>query len=329
MRLSGTAINARLNWTAGAYRYEDHSHLGGYVTLPAFAAILPNFNQNDTFTTESTSAFLHGQFQFTEAWSVTAGGRYTDETKTYVFDHSPYLKVPGQLEYGSSHFDWKASTDYRFNPSVMVYASIATGFRSDGAQPRPFTVGQQRVPVPAEELTSYEIGTKLDLLDRRLRVNLSLFQDDYDPRIFTSNGTQCNAIANLDPGPAFHLAVGQLCPAGTALGGTNGSPWIVYESAPGKDRGAELEVTATPVTNLAVNATVSWFDFKSSVGPRNATGFNFGYVDPSYDVQAKYAGSLGVQYGFKIGGGMLVPRIDGFYQGSRSNGSAIPAAASG
>ncbi len=188
------------------------------MTLPAFAAILPNFNQNDTFTTESSSAFLHGQFSLTEAWSVTAGGRYTDETKTYAFDHSPYLLVPGQLEYGSSHFDWKASTDYRFNPSVMLYGSIATGFRSDGAQPRPFTIGQQRVPVPAEELTSYEIGTKLDLLDRRLRVNLAVFQDDYDPRIFTANGTQCNAINNLDPGPAYRLGRGPVVSRGYSAG---------------------------------------------------------------------------------------------------------------
>jgi iron complex outermembrane receptor protein len=320
-RVSGQAIGTKLNWTAGAYRYQDNSHLGGYVTLPAFAAILPNFNQNDSFTTESTSGFVHGQFAFTDAFSLTAGGRYTDEKKTYAFDHSPYLFIPGELKYGSNHFDWKVSADYRFSPAAMLYGNVSTGFRSDGAQPRPFTPGQQRVPVPAEELTSYEIGTKLDLLDRRLRVNLAVFQDDYDPRIFTSNGTQCNAIANLDPGPAFHFPPGGLCPAGTALAGTPGSPWIVYDSAPGKDRGAELEITAFPVSGLALNASVSWFDFKSSGGPKNPDGTtNFGYVDPSFDVQAKYSGSFGAQYTFQVGGGSLIPRIDFFYQGSRSNG---------
>lgn len=320
-RVSGQAVGTKLNWTAGAYRYQDSSHLGGYVTLPAFAAILPNFNQNDSFTTSSTSGFVHGQFQLTDAFSVTGGVRYTDETKTYAFDHSPYLIVPGELNYGSNHFDWKVSADYRFGPAAMLYGTVSTGFRSDGAQPRPFTPGQQRVPVPAEELTAYEIGTKLDLLDRRLRVNLALFQDDYDPRIFTSNGTQCNAIADLDPGPAYHFPPGGLCPAGTALAGTPGSPWIVYDSAPGKDRGAELEITAYPVAELAINASVSWFDFKSSGGPLLPNGAtNFGYVDPSYDVQAKYSGSLGAQYTFRAGGGSIIPRIDLFYQGARSNG---------
>ena len=213
-RLSGQAIGTKLNWTAGAYRYDDSSHLGGYVTLPAFASILPNFNQNDSFTTESTSAFLHGTFSFTDAFTVTAGGRYTDEKKTYAFDHSPYLLIPGELEYGSSHFDWKVSADYRFNEAAMVYGTVSTGFRSDGAQPRPFTPGQQRVPVPAQELTSYEIGTKLDLFERRLRVNIALFMDDYDPRVFTSNGTQCNLPSNLDPGPAISVPAGQVPPGG-------------------------------------------------------------------------------------------------------------------
>ena len=93
MRLAGAAIGERLQWTAGLYRYDAHSHLGGYVTLPAFNSILPDFNQNDTFTTESNSAFLHGIYSITEAFSVTAGARYTDEEKTYAFDHSPYLLI--------------------------------------------------------------------------------------------------------------------------------------------------------------------------------------------------------------------------------------------
>ena len=313
----------RLAWTAGLYYYDDNSHLGGYVTLPAFALILPNFNQNDSFTVQSESAFVHGVFNITDAFSVTAGVRYTDDSKTYAFDHSPYLLVPGLLEYGNDHTDWKLGLDYRFNEQVMVYASAATGYRSESAQPRPFTPGQQRVPVPAEELTAYEIGVKTDLLDRRLRMNLAAFIDDYDPRIFTSFGTQCENAASLDPGFAFHgISATNPCPAGTDLAGSTGIPWIVYDSAPGKDKGVELEVTANPVGALQVNATVAWFDFESGVDPTNPDGTtNFGYVNPAFDVQAELSGSLGAQYTFNLFGGTLTPRVDWFYQGSRSNGA--------
>ena len=35
-RLQGGLFDDRLDWTAGLYRYDDKSHLGGYVTLPAY-----------------------------------------------------------------------------------------------------------------------------------------------------------------------------------------------------------------------------------------------------------------------------------------------------
>jgi iron complex outermembrane receptor protein len=329
-RLSGAAFDKKLDWTAGAYRYSAKSILGGYVTLPAFAAILPNFNENDHFDTKSNSAFVHGQYHFSDAFSFTAGVRYTDEKKVYAFDHSPYLLVSTPLHYGSSHTDWKGALDYRFNEQVMVYASAATGFRSDGSQPRPFTLGQQSEKVPAEELTSYELGMKLDLLNRRLRVNMAVFQDDYDPRVVVSAGVQCNFPSNPDPGPVYRGLQNSTCPTGTEVGNSTartGSPWLAYASAPGKDRGAELELTATPTQNWAINATMGLFDFKSGA-PRtvaDSTGkqvANNVYVDPSFKVQAKFSGSLGMQYKLAALGGTLTPRFDWFFQGARSNGIA-------
>jgi iron complex outermembrane receptor protein len=213
----------------------------------------------------------------------------------------------------------------------MVYASAATGFRSDGSQPRPFTPGQQKEKVPAEELTSYEVGVKMDLFDRRLRMNFAFFQDDYDPRVVVSAGTQCNFPANPDPGPVFRGLTGSTCPVGTEVGNSanrTGSPWFAYASAPGKDRGAELELTATPLENFDINATLAWFDFtsgapKTIAGPGGAQVPNNVYVDPSFKVQSPISGSLGVQYSVRgILGGSLTPRVDWFYQGYRSNGIA-------
>jgi iron complex outermembrane receptor protein len=328
-RLSGaTLADNRLAWTVGLYRYEDSSHLGGYVTLPAFALLLPNFNQNDSFTTESNSAFLHGDMQFTDRFSMTAGMRYTDEEKVYRFDHSPYLLVPTPLNYGSSHFDWRVSANFRFSETVMSYVQAATGFRSDGAQPRPFTQGQQKEVVPAEELISYEIGLKTDLFDRRMRLNVAAFFDDYDPRVVLSPGTQCNLPTNPDPGPVYRGLVAGTCPPGTEVGdapapnGPTGSPWFAYASAPGSNRGLEAEITANPVASLNVNATLAWFDFKSDA-PATINGQpNNVYVHPTFKVQAEWSGSLGVEYRFQTGAGSLTPRLDWFFQGSRSNGIA-------
>jgi iron complex outermembrane recepter protein len=329
-RLSGEGFDKKLEWTTGAYRYDAKSSLGGYVTLPAFAAILPNFSQNDHFSTKSNSVFAHGIYHVTDAFTFTGGLRYTDEKKVYQFDHSPYLLVNTPLNYGSSHTDWKAGLDYRVNEQVMVYASAATGFRSDGAQPRPFTPGQQKETVPAEELTSYEIGTKMDFFDRKLRVNVAVFQDDYAPRVVLSPGTQCNFPSNPDPGPVFRGLTGSTCPVGTEVGNSTsrtGSPWFAYASAPGKDRGAELEITASPTKDWSINASMGLFDFKSAAPQTiaNAAGQqvpNNVYVDPSFKVQAPFSGSLGMQYKLSAFGGSLTPRFDWFFQGYRSNGTA-------
>ena len=44
----------------------------------------------------------------------------------------------------------------------MTYASVATGFKGGGVNPRPFTP-EQAVPFDSEHLTAYEIGAKSTL----------------------------------------------------------------------------------------------------------------------------------------------------------------------
>ncbi len=282
------------------------------VTLPAFAAILPNFNQNDHFTTDSKSGFLHGIFKLTDAMSLATGVRYTSEKKTYAFDHTNFLTVATPLHYGSSNLDYKVSLDYRWNPSLLTYVSYSTGFRSDGAQPRPFDIGQQQTPNTAEKLKAVEVGAKTDLFDRRLRINLALFQDKYDPRLTTGFGTQCNLPTDSNPGPIFTGI--PTCPPGTPLAGTGGIPWFYYTSAPGKDRGVELELTATPIDRLQVNVSGGYYNYRSDVA-RTAVGF----IDPSVRLQPEFSGSVGAQYTIKMFGGSLVPRVDMFYTGYKTD----------
>ncbi len=321
LRLTGKAIDNRLDWTGGVYHYDSSSKLGGYVTLPAFAAFgILNFFQNDRFTTRSNSAFVHGVFSITDAMSVTAGVRYTAEKKTYAFDHTNFLTVAEPLHYGSNHFDYKVSLDYRWNPSVMTYAMISTGFRSDGAQPRPFTPGQQQTPTEAEKIRAFEVGMKTDFFDRRLRADLSAFLNDYSPRIATGFGLQCNLFNDLNPGPIYTgLAA---CPANTPVGQAfaagKGPPdylWFYYTSAPGKAKGVELEITASPVQGLEMNVTGGFYTYSSDVGPTQV-----GYIDPSVREQPRFGGSVGAQYLFQFSKGSLVPRFDVFYHGARTDG---------
>ena len=128
--------------------------------------------------------------------------RYSDEEKTNTFDHGPALNrsdVP--LVFGDSRTDWKLSFDFALTDNVFLYAQAATGFSSEAATPRIFTVGQL-MALEGEELLSTEIGAKLEFLDQRLRVNMALFQSDYDPRVRQTGGVnQCDLRRSSIPCP--------------------------------------------------------------------------------------------------------------------------------
>jgi iron complex outermembrane receptor protein len=316
VQLSGSLLANRLEWTTGAFYYDSTSHLGGYVTFGglSFLGIIPNFDQNDGFTTESKSAFAHVVYSFTDAISLTAGIRETDESKEYTFDHTGFLTIAEPLRYGKNHFDWKVGLDYKLAGDRMLYGMVSTGFRSDGAQPRPFVPAQLR-EVTGEEITAYELGFKADFFDHRLRVNAAGFINEYDPRISTRIGYQCNLADAADPGPFFPIFI-PACPPGTPLAGSTGFLWINYFSAPGTARGAELELSAAPVDNLALNASAGYYEYESDLDDPNADGF----IHPSVREQPELSFSVGAQYTFNLGRGTLVPRIDWFYQGERTNG---------
>src|SRR5690554_4612246 len=144
VQFNGTAAAGKLDWTAGLFYYDARSFLGGRVELAQFNFIgsIPEFDQNDKFWTENKSAFVHVAYDLTERLAVSAGYRTTDEDKIYTFDHTGFLTVDDPLFYGISRNDWKVGFDYRFTDNIFGFVSVATGYRSDGANPRPWTPGQ-------------------------------------------------------------------------------------------------------------------------------------------------------------------------------------------
>ena len=330
LRLNGTAFDERLDWTVGGYYLDEFTLYLGCVTLgtggiasdmdPFFNAIYGGmpfvFDDNDRFDNESTSVFVHGIYALTDKLSLTAGGRMTDEKKSYAFDHGQLFSIEEPLIYGKKHYDWKLALDYQFTDDFMAYVSLATGFRSEGTNSRPYTQGQL-LPTPDEEVLSYEIGARTDWFDNRLRINPSVFYIDYDPRVVSFLlGYQCTDPAGTDPGEPVYDYFG--CPADSWVGQRGVTPqfWFTYVNAPGTAKGVELEVTARPIKDLDISAAVSWYNYETDVGPDD-----LGYLHPDFDLQADWNYNVGVQYRINFkNGAMLIPRIDMYYQGERSNG---------
>lgn len=321
LQFTGSAADDRLGWTAGLFYFESESRayntteFGGFD----FTGLLPNFVANDGYGTENTSVFIHLSYALTERFSLSGGVRYTDEEKFNTFAHVGQIVVADPLLFGDSRSDSKLSVEFSVNDNVFLYAQAATGFTSEGATPRIFTVGQLK-SIQGEELVSYEIGAKLEFLDRRLRVNTALFTSDYDPRSIQVGGVnQCDAPDDLDPFP-YRLA-GDNCPPGTFFGDlpmpTTGLPWFFYDNVPGTLDGFEIEVTASPIENLLVTYSAGTNEYQNDPNvPGSAT-----YRHPDYRSQPEWNMSLGLQYRVQLGnGGSLTPRLDGFYQSLRHNG---------
>jgi iron complex outermembrane receptor protein len=322
LQFSGTVANDRIEWTAGAFYYDAASFLGGRVELAQFNAIgfIPEFDQNDKFWTTNKSAFVHLVFDLTQRLSLSGGYRTTDEDKKYTFDHTGFLTVNDPLIYGISRDDWKVGLDYSLTDNIFVFLSAATGYRSDGAQPRPWTPGQLQ-PVPGEELQNTEIGIKADLADNRLRLNASYYYADYDPRLYSLFGYQCNAFSDPDPGPFYRAGTlggpaGNICPAGTAQAGVPGFNWFAYFGTSGITDGFEMELSAYPTDNLSLNYSLGLNTFEGDPPPGDPA-----YLHPTFLLQPERNMSAGVQYDFNLsGGGLISPRLDWFYQSKRTNG---------
>ena len=327
LRVNGSAFDERLDWTVGGYYLDDFTHYAGYISLGSdgmwadLSGLTPiiglpfGFDNNDKFDNESKSVFAHGIFAVTDKLSLTAGGRMTDEDKTFAFDHTNLFQIEEPLKYGTKHYDWKLSLDYQFTDNAMAYISAATGFRSEGAQPRPWTKSQLLETVD-EEVMSFEIGARTDWFDNRLRINPTVWYYDYDPRVTMVLGYQCTDPLGDDPGAPVFAA--DQCPVGSYAEVNDLQPayWFVYMNGPGTAKGFDLELSARPIRNLDISATVSWYNYETDVSPGG-----LGYLHPDFDLQADWGYNLGAQYRINFdNGAMLIPRIDMFYQGERSGG---------
>ena len=328
LRLEGTSLGNKLDWTTGVFYYDSHDRAYNTTNFDAFAypsfifpnGLLGNNVANDSYTDQNKSAFVHGEYKLTQQWSLSAGVRYTDENKANVFDHvneypADSIVVPNPKTLSSSRFDYSGSVNFQATDNILFYASTATGFRSPGFNPRPFTVGQLQ-EVPGEHAIQYEIGNKSDLLDHRLRANTAIFYIDYQAHLTPVNATQCSAPTDLNPTP-YQLAPGATCPAGTFFAGTTGEAWFLTAVEPASIRGIEEQLSATPLDGLRMDLNFGYNQFRSNATNPLAPG----YVDPTVKLQPEINMSGGIQYDLKLGSaGTLAPRLDWIYQSFQTNG---------
>jgi iron complex outermembrane recepter protein len=297
LRFTGKALpDDQLDWATGAFYYRGTSTNRGQVNVALDGL---NFQQNSPALDQNEAAFLQVTEHATDKLDFTAGVRETHEDKSYTYQSFFGRVGPYGVEY--SHTDWKVASSYKVSSDVMAYASISTGFRGGGFNPRPFAEDQINEFKP-EKLTEYEIGLKSDWFEHRLRANVAGYYGDYRDIQFNS----------------------QLIEAGIPYTGiSNIGSANIY--------GYEVELEARPIGALQIEASVGYTAFKykdlgDSVGcggfPDPAAASAAGQCiagNPGYSDyppgQPKFKGNLGASYAITLpNGSSVTPRLDATYQ---------------
>jgi iron complex outermembrane receptor protein len=297
-------LNANLwdavDLTLGGYYFDSRSDYDARIYLPSPPAGL-DFLEDDLVPSKTQALFANADWGITDALHVIGGIRYTDIEKSFTYGR---LGIPGSSlggaappavaplngltrTYADDQIDYRAVVQYRWTPDFMTYAQYSTGFKAGGVNPRPFFPSQALTFGP-ETLNAYEAGFKSDLFDNMLRLNASIFLNEYQDFIATIN--PCNVAS---------IPVGQTAPCALPINAGDADV-----------QGAELEATLRPIDGLTIDATVGYLDFEyqsiSTTGV--ASGITLDMLGP-YVQELQY--SIGAQYEFDLGDhGTLTPRLD-------------------
>jgi iron complex outermembrane recepter protein len=118
--------------------------------------------------------------------SFLAGSGAWDVPTGYVFGHA-----------SETDTTWSAAARYRFSPSAMLYARIATGFQP--GLPNGFQPGVP--PASGNTAVNYELGLKAEYLEAKALTNLSVFYVDWrNLQVFENSGPLVNGAEGTSKG---------------------------------------------------------------------------------------------------------------------------------
>jgi len=222
-------------------------------------------------STESWAAFAEVTYDFTDALSVIASLRYTEDEKTVDFGFNPSQLLAGlvgapQAASETQTFDqltpgltvaWSPSDDTR------LYAKYQEGFRAGGFN---FNVGSVgNLPYDEEVSTNYEIGARTALLGGAAVIGANVFfldQDDVLVPLFdlTVPGPLGGYLANVGSAETYGVELEgtwQLTES-LRIGGTVG--WLDASFTDGQDSfGTDLDGNEIPSSrSLTYNLTASY-----------------------------------------------------------------------
>lgn len=247
------------SWIAGAY-YQDRDTRNllrvGLGPLPLeIEPFFVNSNQKDI----SKAWALYGEATYlpTEDLEISVAMRYDEDKR-----ESEDLNAAGSyIEKTFTAFQPRGSIKYKWDEDLMTYITVGKGFRSGGfnALADIIAVGLTDRLFEKETATTYEAGMKGTFADGKVNVNLALFRTDFKNQQF------------------YFVDVVNVAR-------------VVLNFPETRINGAELEINATPVEGLDLQAILGIADGEITKGTPQAPKGN------SSPNAHKYTFNLNAQY---------------------------------
>ncbi len=145
--------------------------------------------------TDSYAVYAEGTWSFTDRLALTLGGRWTRDEKSYLnncVDNGGMFPacvdlndIPGgwtlDLEEDFDEFTPRIILEYQWLDNLMIFGSASQGFQAGGFQTLCFgNESCNSLIYDPQTVTSWETGLKTDLMDKKLRVNASIFYAQYE-----------------------------------------------------------------------------------------------------------------------------------------------------
>ena len=255
LQIAGSTMDDRLKYVVGGFYFDENAETLGPQSFFGGGA---SYQSDYGSQTKAIALYAQLDYDVTDAFTVTLGGRYTHEKKNIkrflrinndpangittptVVANFAYGDIP-DAEY--NNFSPAVTLSYKFSPTVNGYARFAKGFKSGGFNGETNEFGAPTAACPSgafelcdpydpEKVTSYELGLKTVLADGRVVLNVAGFYDvhkDIQLSIFRATGAAASVIRN---------------------------------AASADIKGIEIETVVQPFDGLTINGSLAFLDSK-------------------------------------------------------------------
>ncbi len=299
-------LDGSLNYVVGVYKWDSEytipmeSRIGffdlfGAVPTQDPLIVVPIYNYTHQ-ETDSIAAFFEADYDINDQITLTVGGRYIDEEKSSnaCQGAGPYPDCAAINTYAEKNwtkFTPKVAVSYQANEDVLYYLSYSQGYRSGGFNGRWGNEFSAVRPYKPETVTNIELGLKSTLMDNRLRVNVAVFDMEYEDK-------------QLDVDIPDTLA---------AIGRAT----VTDNVAEASFKGIELELYAIITQNFSIDLNVGYLDasYDEFFADFNGSGTpaDYTYLEPLRAPDLTW--TLGLTYEWEAGPGLAYIRASAHHIG--------------